>query len=323
MNFKRIAFLLLCIIFIGAVVPPKGGNKKQLKILLISDLNDSYGTVGYSSEVHDLIGRIKDIHPDLILCAGDMVAGQKRSLTPEQLDAMWEGFRKEVLDPIAELKIPFAFTVGNHDASPGFENDRAAAAKFWNENRGKTNLQYSDSSHFPYYYSFVSNNIFFISWDASSATVPEEVKTWMKKELTSPMAGKAASRIVLGHLPLYAIVESKNKPGEVIHQADEMREFLQGLKVDMYISGHQHSFYPAYKNDLLLLHTGCLGGGPRTLIGHQEEGYKAYAILEIPRKGGIKKAGITGFRALNHQPVNISLLPDSVTGFNGTVYKLQ
>src|SRR5690554_4860032 len=65
---------------------------KALKIMVISDLNDSYGSVTYSKEVASVIRRIAQIKPDIILCGGDMVAGQKASLTEERLVEMWQAF---------------------------------------------------------------------------------------------------------------------------------------------------------------------------------------------------------------------------------------
>ena len=49
-----------------------------------------------------------------------MVAGQKASLSQQSLDSMWNSFDEQILTPIKAIKIPFGFTVGNHDASPNF-----------------------------------------------------------------------------------------------------------------------------------------------------------------------------------------------------------
>lgn len=299
----------------------KESRNKNLKILLISDLNDSYGSVGYSKEVHEVVMRAKAINPDLILCGGDMVAGQKASLTASRLDSMWMAFDQDVLDPIQQLGIPFGFTMGNHDASPSYHLDRAAAYKYWSTNKSKANLTYVDDTHFPYYFSYIKNNVFFISWDASSAEIPAAVKVWMEKQLALPIASKARARIVLGHLPLYVIVAAKNKKGEVLNEADATLEFLQKHKVDLYISGHQHAYYPATKEKLTLLHAGCLGGGPRSILGHSAAASKAYAIVKIPKRKGIKKIKITGFEPANHRHILLESLPDSVNGFNGNIYK--
>jgi len=301
----------------------KESKNEKLKILLISDLNDSYGSVGYSKDVHDVVQKVKEIKPDLILCGGDMVAGQKRTLTRSRIDSMWTGFDEAVLGPIAALGVPFGFTMGNHDASPSFLLDRAASFDFWEANKEKTNLTYVDDSHYPYYFSYIKNNVFFMSWDASSSVIPEEVKSWMKQQLDSPLAKNTRARIVLGHLPLYAIVESKNKRGEVLEEADETLDFLKANKVDMYISGHQHAYYPATKEKVTLLHAGCLGGGPRKIMGHDAEASKAYAILELPKKKGVDKMRITGYEPVSHRHILMESLPDSVSGFNGVVFKRE
>lgn len=299
----------------------KETKNSKLKILLISDLNDSYGSVTYSKEVHEVVTRANDIDPDIILCGGDMVAGQKASLTAGRLDSMWQAFDQSVLSPINQLGIPFGFTMGNHDASPSYHLDRAEASVFWSKNKAKANLTYVDDTHFPYYFSYIKNNVFFISWDASSAVIPTEVKTWMGKQLAAQIARKARARIVLGHLPLYAIVASKNKKGEVLNDSDETLEFLKVNDVDMYISGHQHAYYPAAKEKLTLLNAGCLGGGPREILGHNAKATKAYAILELPKKKGVKNIRITGYEPIGHNHISLESLPDSVKGFNGEIYK--
>ncbi len=323
----RLFFLLL--LLSGNTLPglaqhvKKKQPNKSLKILLISDLNDSYGSVTYSSEVHDMAGRISGIQPDMILCAGDMVAGQKASLSREQINAMWRGFDSSILEPIYQLQIPFGFTIGNHDASPGYANDRAAATAFWQSNKSRTHLNFVDDAYFPYYFSYTKNNIFFISWDASAAAIPFTIKEWMQQQLSSRLAKKARARIVLGHLPLYAIVAAKNKPGEVINDADEMLAFLKQHKVDIYISGHQHAYFPATKNNITLLHSGCLGGGPRPLLGHDASPQKAYAILEINRKRKKRKVTIKGVNAVLHQAIPLKQLPEVITGFNGAVNRID
>lgn len=316
-------FLTVCTLLTSCVVQnsPNETKNKSLKILLISDLNDSYGSVTYSKEVHEVVKRVQAINPDLILCGGDMVAGQKASLTAARLDSMWMSFDQSVLSPISRLGVPFGFTMGNHDASIGYHLDRASASSFWKINKQKTNLTYVDDTHFPYYFSYIKNNVFFISWDASSAVIPAEVKTWMTQQLTSPIAQKSRTRIVLGHLPLYAIVAAKNKKGEVLNAADETLNFLKENNVDMYISGHQHAYYPATKENVTLLHAGCLGGGPREILGHAAQATKAYAILELPGRKGVRGAEITGFEPASHRHILLESLPDSVTGFNGKVFK--
>lgn len=225
----------------------KESQNEALKIMVISDLNDSYGSVTYSTEVAAVVRQIQHIKPDIVLCGGDMVAGQKASLTEAHLAEMWQSFHRNVLKPIDSLKIPFGFTLGNHDASPNYLKDRFAAKQFWDDHISSTNLTFVDRTHYPFYFSYLKNNVFFISWDASSATITPDVLDWMEDQLKSDMAKKSRLRILLGHLPLYAIVADKNKEGEVIADADRTLDFFEENGIDLYISGHQHAYFPAHK----------------------------------------------------------------------------
>lgn len=303
----------------GEETPSKQSKKSQkgFKILVISDLNSSYGSTQYADEVKSVIGQVNSIKPDLILCAGDMVAGQKSSLSEENINAMWDSFKNTVLDPINANKTPFGFTLGNHDASPSYLLDRKISQKFWIENKEATNLNFVDSSNYPFYYSFIKNNVFFISWDAASAKITPELYDWMEKQLSTKQAKKSKLRMLIGHLPLYAIVESKNKVGEVNENPEKALFFFKKHGIDLYISGHQHAYYPAIKEGIRFLNTGCIGDAPRKLIGNSNEAIKTYTIIEIP-KANSSNFKYKTFDAKTNSIIDINNLPESVKGFNGT-----
>lgn len=294
-------------------------KKNVIRIAVISDLNAAYGSLDYSPDVPAVIAGLVRMKPDMVLCGGDMVAGQKASLTEENIRGMWRSFKQTVLDPLNTGGIPFGFTVGNHDASPTFQTDRRLARQFWQANARLTGLNFADSAHYPFYFSYVKENIFFISWDAAGAKVPPEVFGWMEKQLNTRKARKARLRIVIGHLPLYAIVEAKNKPGEVNADPAAALAFFKSQGVDLYISGHQHAYYPAQKEGMKLLHLGCIGDGPRPLLGSAVPARKAYTLIEIPRSNP-EKFSLTTFDP-SGAIIDLAGLPDSVKGFNGTVKK--
>lgn len=296
----------------------KERRNKRLKICVISDLNSSYGATTYAPEVTSVIKDLSVIKPDIILCAGDMVAGQKASLSEEKITEMWSAFKETVLNPVKKLRIPFGFTVGNHDASRSYATDREIAKKFWLDNVTSTGLTFVDSTHFPFYYSYMKNNVFFISWDAAGANIKEEVFHWMKQQLAGKAAKKTRMQILVGHLPLYPIVESKNKPGEVIASADSSLAFFKEHGIDLYISGHQHAYYPATQEGIRLLNAGALGNGPRKLMGHNEPPKKTYTIIEIPAKRS-KNFTHQSFIPVTNNLIPIKSLPDSIKGFNGVV----
>ncbi|RYG17862.1 MAG: metallophosphoesterase, partial [Chitinophagaceae bacterium] len=164
--------------------------------------------------------------------------------------------------------------------------------------------------------SYVKNDVFFISWDAAGANINDEVFNWMQKQLSSAKAKKAKLRILLGHLPVYAIVTSKNKPGEVLAQTNKITTFLKENNLDLYISGHQHAYYPAKENGVRFLNTGCIGDGPRQLIGDTTAAQRAYTIINIPVKD-YKKFSYKTFIPSENKEINLTELPDSVVGFNG------
>jgi predicted phosphodiesterase len=300
-------------------VPNTGKHlDKPLKIAVISDLNASYGSVDYDAEVSAVIKKMAMIKPDIILCGGDMIAGQKASLTEQNIKAMWQGFKQTVLTPVQQLKIPFGFTLGNHDASPSYLTDRAMAKQFWIENVNATGLHFIDSTHYPFYFSYILNNVFFISWDAAGARVPAEVYEWMNAQLATITARAAKMRVLLGHLPLYPIVEQKNKPGEVNADADGALSFFKDNGIDLYISGHQHAFYPAKKEGIRLLNAGCIGSGERRIMGHADTAKKTYTIIEVPAGAG-QQFRYTTYIANSGQVIDPRSLPDSVIGFNGVL----
>ena len=297
-------------------------KNRALKILLISDLNAGYGSLSYSADVSGVINEIGKIKPDLILCGGDMVAGQKASLTEQNIKEMWQHFKKVVFNPIKKANVPFGFTLGNHDASPNFLKDRTIATQFWKEEKQATKLNFVNSEHYPFYFSYLKNNVFFISWDASGAKIKPELYDWMKMQTSLPVAKKARMRILLGHLPLYAIVAAKNKVGEVNSNPDSALAFFKAYQIDMYISGHQHAYYPATKNGVQLLNAGCIGDGPRSILGHSDLAKKAYTIIEIPVKNPLSFKQKT-FVPLTNEEISVNSLPDSVIGFNGTIHRIN
>ncbi len=313
---KQAIVVLLCTILIICSSWQEKPKSKTIKIAVISDLNSSYGATVYHPDVYATLKELDSIKPDIILCGGDMIAGQKASLTTAQTQAMWSSFDNNILKPIQRTKVPFGFTVGNHDASPSYQQDRELAKEFWLSKQKKLGLNFIDQAHFPFYYSYQQNDLFFISWDAAGSKVNQEVFDWMEKQLQSKTAKKAKLRILLGHLPLYAIVASKNKPGEVLADNEKTNNFFEQNGIDLYISGHQHAYYPSFAKNLRLLNAGCIGEGPRPLLGDHQPAKRAYTIIEVPAKNA-KKFSYQTFIPNTKNTIQLSDLPESVVGFNG------
>lgn len=292
----------------------------ELTIVLLSDINDSYGSTSYSQPLHESLRYILDFQPDLVICGGDMVAGQNIKLDETQLRAMWQAFDATVLRPINQAGIPFAFTLGNHDgpATPKYAHERLITREFWLSRR--PGLKFVDYQRFPENYSFVMKNVFFAVLDAAYSDVGNEQRSWLQAQLAGKAARSARLRVVLGHLPLYAVAEGRNNPGDVIKDAESLYEILEQNSVDYYINGHHHAFYVSKKGNLKMLSLGALGGGPRKILGSEKPPFRAQTTLYLPKKAKDFFI-ITQNLAENRRLVRPEELPPAIDGCNGRLIR--
>jgi hypothetical protein len=308
----------------GLFNPPRG----DVRFVIISDLNDSYGATTYAQEVEKGIKLIPFWSPDMVLCSGDMVAGQSPSLSDTQLRKMWAAFDQQIAAPIRQMKRPYGFTLGNHDASSAlgisgkflFERERNVAAEYWQAPAHDPGVQFVDKFEFPFYYTFELKDIFVLVWDGSSSVIPSEKLAWVEKALSSEKAQSAKMRILLGHLPLYPVAEGRNQAGDIMDNADRLRAMLEKHKVHTYISGHQHAYYPAHRGKMQFLHTGILGAGPRPLLGSKLPPRKTLTVLDVT----FNSPDLTSYTTYDMQTLQVITypeLPRSVTGVNGLLMR--
>ena len=291
----------------AAVLPLSASRRAALRVGLISDLNSSYGSTSYIPAVHQGLEQLIDLQPELVVCAGDMVAGQMRGLTGEQLDGMWRGFETAVLQPLQRAGIPLLPAIGNHDGSPGFPVDRAAVDRFWIPMRSRMGLGFVDASQFPFRYSVLQDGIYWLVWDASSARVPEDQLAWAREQLASPQAQAAPARFVVGHLPLAGVGLGKDRPGEVLDRGSELQALMENGRVQGYISGHHHAWFSSRRGQLDLIQLGALGSGPRPLLDGEAPAQQTFTLLEID--GGRGTLRETTYAVSTGRPLSWSTLP--------------
>ncbi|MBE9239835.1 metallophosphoesterase [Synechocystis salina LEGE 00031] len=342
LKLRRWAFCFLAIaVFVGIItgswLTSPGGSvglgqtlplRGDLRMAVISDLNSAYGSTSYEPEVHKALELIPNLQPDLVLCSGDMVAGQSPKLTSAQIQAMWDAFDRVVTQPLRQARIPFGFTLGNHDASGAldqnrrfrFQNERELAARYWRNPAHDPGITFLDKSDFPFYYTFSQNGVFFLVWDGSTHRIPPEKLAWVERALASAPAQNAKLRMAIGHLPLYGVAEGRNKPGEVMANAEQLRALLEKYQVHTYISGHQHAYYPGRRGNLELLHTGILGAGPRVLIGQERRSPKTLTILDVTFDQP-DQVQYTTYDMKDLSPVGLESLPRFLLGHNGRVIR--
>ncbi|NET35669.1 MAG: metallophosphoesterase [Cyanothece sp. SIO1E1] len=306
----------------GLYAPERG----DVRLVVISDLNSRYGATTYRAEVEAGVKMIPDWQPDLVICSGDMVAGQSLNLNLQQVQAMWTSFDQRVFTPIRQTGLPFALTLGNHDASSVFSRgefvyalDRTVADAFWNQPQRDLGLQFVDRAGFPFYYSFEQNQIFYLVWDASSATVADEQIAWAERSLASDTAQTAKMRIAIGHLPFYAVSQGRDRAGEILNRADELRSLLERYRVHTYISGHHHAYFPGHVGQLEMLYTGALGSGPRSLLGTTTAPFQTLTVIDINLDAAT--TNYTTYNMATLKVVDESTLPRLLVGPNGRVLR--
>jgi hypothetical protein len=257
-----------------------------------------------------------------------MVAGQDLSLTPEQINAMWQAFDDHVAAPLRNQGIPYGFTLGNHDASSAtgvnnaflFQQERDLAAAYWADPGHDPGVTFIDRTDFPFYYTFEKDGIFFMAWDGSSSRIPADRLQWVEQALASEAAQQAKARMVLSHLPLYSVAVGRNEPGEVLENADQLRAMLERYSVHTLISGHHHAYYPGHRGKLQTLHMGILGSGPRPLIDSALPPWKALTVVDIDFAAP-ELTTYTTYDIQTLDTIEFEELPRFIAGHNGIVLR--
>lgn len=268
----------------SVVWPRRARAADTLRIAVISDLNGSYGSTDYAPEVSEAIARIVRLAPDLVICTGDMVAGQRRSpkLTEPELTAMWEAFHGQVTDPLAAAGLPLLVTPGNHDASgyPGFRLERKVFDRVWTAR--SPNIEIVDGERYPFRYAAIFRDLLLIGLDI---TVPGplyvEETEWLAQMLKESR-GRYRTAIVFGHLPIWPV--SVGREDDVVGDK-EFEALLAEGGVGAYLSGHHQAFFAGRSGGLLQIVQGCLGGGARTLIGGHTRAPKSFTLISITPQG--------------------------------------
>lgn len=291
------------------------GPASALRVVVISDLNGSYGSTSYSKRIPVSIQRIIALRPDLVISTGDMVAGQRKPVLSEgEVRAMWAAFHRVVSDPLSRAGIPLAVTPGNHDASAygGFEGERRIFGEEWRAR--KPALRFSDDSDYPFFYAFEMGGVRFASLDA---TTLGPLRGDQMARLSRVVAGSGPA-VTFSHLPLWPFAQKRER--EII--GDPALEALyHKLGVDLHLSGHHHAFYPGWKDGVAYVSQACLGGGPRVLIGETVRSQHAFTILEF--EGGalssVKAYAGPDFRT----PIQTEALPAQIKTGKATLKRLD
>lgn len=305
---------------------PATPARAPVRAVVISDLNGAYGSTSYDPEVSRAVARItQQWQPDVVLLAGDMIAGQSPRLADSVVRAMWQAFDSVVAAPLRAAGIPLVATLGNHDGSAyaAHARDRRIAVDYWRSvPPASGGEEFSDRTHHPLRHAVRFGDVFVASWDATNAESAgdAELLAWLEAMLTSDEARRARHRVVLGHLPLYAVAEGRNRRGEVLAHGDSLRRQLERWGATLYVSGHHHAYYPGRRGGVELLHAGALGSGPRSLIGESAPRGKTLSLLEFtPDSVMLRTYRMAPDGGLEEIP--IGTMPPVICGVSGPVLR--
>jgi hypothetical protein len=319
-----------------------GAVASDTRLCLMSDLNGSYGSIEQPAGVHSGIARLSGMNCDLVLGAGDLVAGQDSTLSTERLRAMWNEWKRVVAEPFLDRDVPVLSALGNHDASAErrsagdfvFQRERDAASEAWNSILGHSALakiSWLSREQFPFYYSFTLKSVGVIVFDGSAAGEVSRNRNWLNQQLAALASdNNIKTRIVVGHLPLFAVAKGRETVGNIIYDSNEIYALLNRYGVDFYISGHHHAFYPARPRGdsgnygTVQLALGAMGDGPRRLLSPEAPAPRhAMTILDIVTEVApssrfvFERFNITTTSPYSGATQTLQELPSSLDSFNG------
>lgn len=306
----------------GAAFPDP--PRADLRVVLFGDFNGPYGSVTYPAAVARVVDTIIDLwRPDLVLLPGDLVAGQSRSLPDERFGAMWAAFDAAVAAPLRAAGIPYAAAMGNHDASKerdaggafAFARERDAAAAYWAHPHHRAGLAIVDDARFPFAWSFRLGPLFVAVVDASGPALDDAERASLRATLASAEAAGAELRWVMGHLPLVGIAVGRDREGEVLWRAADLRDLMLAGGVDSYVSGHQAAFYAGRWAGLELLFSG--GVGARALRGVGLPARSTVSLVDV--QVAPLAVRVTTYDVGILEALPVGALPETIDGFGGTV----
>jgi 3',5'-cyclic AMP phosphodiesterase CpdA len=212
--------------------------------------------------------------------------------------------------------VPLLVTPGNHDGSayPRFELERSIFAEQWQAN--KPQVEFVEDAHYPFHYAFAWQDTLFVSLDATRpGALSEDQKNWLNDLFTG--AGRRYPRkVVFSHLPLWPF--SQQRETEALFDR-ELEHMLQEHKVDLYLSGHHHAYYPGYKDGMRYLSQACLGAGARPLIGDKRRSRRSITLVNFSDDNSIEVEALAAPEFIAKIPLHS--LPEKITTPQATLVR--
>ncbi len=310
-NMKFIPRLMLLIIFSAPVFAER--------IVVISDINGSYGSTTYHKRVGKAVEAIIALQPDLVIGAGDMVAGQKQPLLDQaHLDRMWAAFNQIIANPLNAAGIDLIISPGNHDASafPAFSLEQERFKAQWMKRLPGTPLL--EGGDWPRRYALWLGKTLVISIDGTRPGKLQKADLELLRTTLEREASRAQSIMVVSHLPQWPLAQGREND---IITDPALTALLAQYNVDFFISGHHHVFYPGIDDSgVKHLAVGPLGGNARKFVGESVREPFSFVVLDICAGGyGLSAKKAPGFT----EEIPFSGLPEKIQNRRGFLQRLN
>jgi len=283
----------------------------SIRLVVISDLNASYGSSHYAEPVHRAIKEIIKLEPDLVLISGDMVAGQRtvNLLNQMELINLWDAFERNIGEPLRSAGIALIAVAGNHDASgeARFQRERSEFQSYWKQ---YPPVLQPAAENTPLQWAWKLKNLTVIGLDATrhGPLKPAAQREWLKNTLAANQKKAGDIILVSGHLPIWAFAKGRETG---ILADTELEILLHEYRVDAYISGHHHAYYPGVHAGLVQISMGALGSGRRALIGNNNRSEHSFLVVDIGSDGALKYRALTGKHY--QQVLDVKTLPAEIS----------
>lgn len=300
-------------------------EEKIWRVALISDMNGSYGSKTYAASVSAAIQHIRSQNVNLVMSTGDMVAGQMSGL---DYLGMWNAFHNVVSRPLNQSSIPLLPSPGNHDAAAGFTNERNHYRNTWNEfplerfnsiraNDDKIQFVQNVVQNFPFNYAVTMGPAVLISLDATAVGgLINGQLDWLEDVLKKTSSYKV--KMVFGHVPLYPFAFGRaheflaRGTGTSFYQ--RLESMLETYKVNLFISGHHHAFFPGHRGLFTrYISTPLLGSGARPVLTKnrsQKVAPQGFLYLTFNAVGAIEMQAL---KSPNYEQISLTSLPPAVS----------
>lgn len=298
---------------------------KNWQIAIISDMNSSYGSKTYAASVGSAIQHIRSQNVDLVLSTGDMVAGQMSGL---DYLGMWNAFHNVVSRPLNQSSIPLLPSPGNHDAAAGFNNERNYYRDTWKEfplerfngaRPADEKIQFVAGvvQNFPFNYAVTMGPAVFISLDATTVggLINGQID-WLETVLKKVAGYKV--KMVFGHMPMYPFAFNRAHEymarGTATSFYQRLETMLETYKVNLFISGHHHAFFPGHRSGFTrYISTPLLGSGARPLLTKnrsQKTSPQGFLYLTFNEAGEIN---LDALKSPSYAEIPLTSLPDAIS----------